>query len=200
MKMTDVAQPRRWRVANPVAGAAEVTIAGWEFNTHEGVSDKVPDDAPHPVALLQHANGLCAATWAPVAWALAEQFHVFAIDARGHGDSSHLTVPDDYHWDYFVSDLVHVAEQVLAETGQHSIALGVGSSFGGIITAGAQASHGGLFERIVMLDPPIHPTADLVDALNLSTAPEPGEQREQLVAQSRRRRPLSARGAGAAIS
>ena len=131
---------------------------------------------------------MCAATWGLVARALTRDYRVVAIDARGHGDSAHLSVPEDYSWEYFVSDLSQVARQLLAETGESSVALGLGSSFGGIVTAGTEAAHSGLYQRVVMLDPPIHPTADLVEALGLTMVAEPGSRREQLVAQTLRRR------------
>ena len=38
-----------------------------------------------PLALLHHANGFCAAVWAPVATALTRHYRVIAMDARGHG-------------------------------------------------------------------------------------------------------------------
>jgi pimeloyl-ACP methyl ester carboxylesterase len=177
--LVDLAQPRRWTVPNTSPCGGELVIAGWEFG-----------DDSKPTAMLHHANGMCAATWALVAAKLAENYHVFAVDARGHGDSSRLTVPDDYHWDCFVNDLVQVSHQVLAETGQDSIRLGVGSSFGGIVTAGAQAAHGQLFDQIVMLDPPVHPTEEIVAALGLGLVPEASGQREQLVNQTLRRRAI----------
>ena len=179
INLADLAQPRRWSIPNTSPCGGELVIAGWEFG-----------DASKPIAMLHHANGMCAATWALVAGKLAENYHVFAVDARGHGDSSRLSVPDDYHWDYFVSDLVQVIQQVLSETGQDSIRLGVGSSFGGIVTAGAQASHGRLYDQIVMLDPPVHPTADIVEALGVGIVPEASGQREQLVNQTLRRRAI----------
>ncbi len=176
MELTSYATPRRWQVDNPSPSGATIEIAGWDFGG-EG-----------PLALLHHANGMCAATWGLVARALTRDYRVVAIDARGHGDSAHLSVPEDYSWEYFVSDLSQVARQLLAETGESSVALGLGSSFGGIVTAGSEAAHSGLYQRVVMLDPPIHPTADLVEALGLTMVAEPGSRREQLVAQTLRRR------------
>lgn len=169
------AAQRRWRVANPSPRGGEIEIAGWDFG------------GDGPVALLHHANGMCAATWALVARELSGSMRVIAIDARGHGDSAHLQVPQDYDWDYFVSDLAGVAVQVLEETGEPAITLGLGSSFGGIITAGAEATHPGLFRRLLMLDPPIHPTAELAATLGYP-APEGNPQRSGLVEQTLRRR------------
>lgn len=151
-------------------------IRGWDFG------------GDGPIALLHHANGMCAATWAPVAVGLQSNFRVVAIDARGHGDSEHLSVPQDYDWRFLVSDLYGVAEQLLDESGQSVISLGIGSSFGGIITAGTEAARPGLFERLMLLDPPIHPTQDLIDALGLEQEAQPPSRRDQLVTQTLRRR------------
>jgi pimeloyl-ACP methyl ester carboxylesterase len=171
-----LAAPRRWRVTNPSPRGGDIEIAGWDFG------------GDGPVALLHHANGLCAATWALVARELCRSFRVIAVDARGHGDSAHLTVPEDYDWNFFVSDLASVAAQVLEETGERAIALGLGSSFGGIITAAAEAQHPGLFQRLLMLDPPIHPTPELAEALGYPIPSEGRPGGQGLVEQTLRRR------------
>jgi pimeloyl-ACP methyl ester carboxylesterase len=138
-----------------------------------------------PLALLHHANGMCAATWTLVAEALAADYRVVAIDARGHGDSSAPPAPAGYPMHAFVDDLAAVARALLAESGQARIAYGVGNSFGGIVTAAAEATHPGLFERIAMLDPPIHPD----DALRVHLDPSGGivDPRPLIAAQARRR-------------
>lgn len=41
----------------------------------------------NPPALLLHATGLCAAAWQPIARRLAPDYHVIALDQRGHGDT-----------------------------------------------------------------------------------------------------------------
>ena len=176
INLRHIASPRRWRVANPSPRRGEIEIAGWDFGG-EG-----------PLALLHHANGMCAATWALVAKSLTDRFRVVAVDARGHGDSEHLRVPQDYDWRFFVSDLAAVAAELLKETGQPRVGLGLGSSFGGIITAGAEAAHNGLFERILMLDPPIHPTPELAASLGYALPPESSSGRAQLVEQTLKRR------------
>src|SRR5271169_1732321 len=79
-----------------------------------------------PLALLHHANGFCKGVWAQVAEALRERWHVIALDARGHGDSSKPNDPDAYAWDYFAEDLVAVAERLVTEAGGRPIALGIG--------------------------------------------------------------------------
>jgi pimeloyl-ACP methyl ester carboxylesterase len=138
-----------------------------------------------PIALLHHANGLCAATWTLVAETLAADYRVVAIDARGHGDSAAPAAPGGYPMPAFVADLAAVARALLAETGRPRIAYGIGNSFGGIVTAAAEALHPGLFERIAMLDPPIHPD----DELRARLDPSGGivDPRPLIAAQARRR-------------
>lgn len=190
MNLRAIAQPMTWTV--PAATGA-VRIAGWDFGG-EG-----------PPALLHHANGMCGALWAPVAAQLARRFRVFAIDARGHGDSRIDATPTDPHWTQFIDDLAEVARQVAHATGTERIALGVGSSFGGIITAAAEATtaadaamggetpatgepaDGSLFERIVLLDPPIHPSAQLLADLEIDV-PISANRRVDIVEQTLRRR------------
>lgn len=143
--------------------------------------------AGKPVALLHHANGFCAGTWALVAEKLTDQFHVFAVDARGHGNSQGGEVPRDFDWNYFVADLVTVAEALIKSCKVEQIDYGIGSSFGGIITAAAEASKPGLFRRIALLDPPIHPTESLVQEFGLEI--EAGNPvKSTLVAQTLKRR------------
>jgi pimeloyl-ACP methyl ester carboxylesterase len=165
---------RRWQIDDPFGRESDdpkhdhtIEIAGLDWG------------GDGPIALLHHANGFCAAIWGLVAEQLRSRYRVIAIDARGHGDSESRPVPAGYRWQYMVSDLAQVAHKLLQETGQPAIALGVGSSLGGIISAGAEAENPGLFERIVMLDPPIHPQEATLRELNieLPSAPrkEPGE-------------------------
>ena len=174
--MEQVAQPRRWMVPNASPRGGEIEIAGWDFGG-EG-----------PLILMSHANGLCAAPWTLVARELSPQYRVIAVDSRGHGDSAHLQVPDDYEWIRFAQDLIHVARQMLSEIGADRVHLGLGSSFGGIVTAMAEAAEPGLFARIMMLDPPIHPREELLEELGLDLTPEGGDRRTELVAQTLRRR------------
>jgi pimeloyl-ACP methyl ester carboxylesterase len=135
-----------------------------------------------PLALLHHANGFCKGVWGLVADALHREWHVIAIDARGHGDSSKPEGPDAYRWDHFVEDVRGVAEQLSAECGGRPIALGIGNSFGGTSLLGAAAQRDELFERLLLVDPVIPPPPD----------PQAGHERHahfrRLVDGARRRR------------
>lgn len=162
-------QPRQRRFITE----RSIEIAAWEWG------------GDGPIALLHHANGMCGATWTLVAEQLTRDYRVVAIDARGNGDSSAPAAPAGYPMHAFVDDLVAVAQALLAESGHAHIEYGIGSSFGGIITAAAQAQQPGLFERIAMLDPPIHPDAALRAQLDPSGAIV--DPRPHIAAQARKR-------------
>ncbi len=106
MKITEVAQPKVWRVLDAADPRRINNISGWDFG------------GSGPLALLHHANGMCGAMWAEVAQQLSARYRVFAMDARGHGDSGKLTVPDDYDWRYFAHDVAAVATQLCSEFDQ----------------------------------------------------------------------------------
>ena len=161
--------PRQRRFAT----TDDIEIAAWDWG------------GDGPIALLHHANGMCGATWTLVAERLASRYRVVAVDARGHGDSSSPPAPEGYPMHAFVDDLVAVAAALLAETGQSRIAYGIGSSFGGIVTAMAEARRPALFERIAMLDPPIHPDAALSAQLDASGGIL--DPRPSIAAQARKR-------------
>jgi pimeloyl-ACP methyl ester carboxylesterase len=135
-----------------------------------------------PVALLHHANGFCKGVWGLVAMGLRADYHVVAMDARGHGDSSRPEGPDAYAWERFAEDVVGVAERLAGEEAGGRIALGLGSSFGGTALLGAAARRPGLFERLVLADPVIPAPA------HLPLPPERAAAIARLVEGARRRR------------
>ena len=179
MNLNNLADQVFWQIDNPSPGSDTIRIAGWAFR---GCS---PDK---PIMLMHHANGICGACWAEVAQAFASEFSIYAIDARGHGDSQRLRVPDDYDWSYFVSDLSGVARSILQTSNQNRIAVGVGSSFGGIVTAAAAAQDPGLFQRVFMFDPPVHSTPDVLERLGVDVDLPNTDDRAGLVARTLRRR------------
>ena len=125
----------------------------------------------HPLALLHHANGFCAALWAEVAGPLSERYRVVAMDARGHGDSSKPPPPEAYAWTLFADDLASVARALVAEHPHERGAFAIGHSFGGTSTLVAASRHPGLFERIALVDPVIMPPTDSAAELPRATRP-----------------------------
>ena len=65
-----------------------------------------------PPAVLLHATGFLARLWEPIATELSTRFHVYACDARGHGDSdkpvlSKVEGPaEGYGWEGLAADLM----------------------------------------------------------------------------------------------
>lgn len=135
-RILDDAKPRRLRL--PERGI-EIGLLEWE--------------GAGPTLLLHHANGFCKGTLGLVADALRNDHHVVAMDARGHGDSSHPEGPLVATWNDFADDVAGVARALAAERGEERLAFGVGHSFGGTVTLGASARQPGLFERLVLIDP-----------------------------------------------
>jgi pimeloyl-ACP methyl ester carboxylesterase/catechol 2,3-dioxygenase-like lactoylglutathione lyase family enzyme len=103
-----------------------------------------------PPAVLHHATGFHAWVWQPIAERLSTRYRVFALDARGHGDSD--KPPAGYRWETFIADLVAFVEAL--GLGR---ALGVGHSLGGTTTAGAAAERPDLFRAVALLDPILIP-------------------------------------------
>jgi pimeloyl-ACP methyl ester carboxylesterase len=92
----------------------------------DGVTVAVHDlGGDGPPLIICHATGFCAGAYIPVAEHIAAHRHVWAIDFRGHGDS---TTPDNerYDWDGAAEDL----EVVLTELTDEPIDA-VGHSMGG---------------------------------------------------------------------
>jgi pimeloyl-ACP methyl ester carboxylesterase len=115
--------------------------------------------AGEPV-LLHHANGFCKGVWGLVAERLAPRFRVFAMDARGHGDSSRPEAPGSYAWHRFAEDAAAVAAFVAAECRVTRLPVAVGSSFGGTSLLGAAKQRPDLFGRLVLVDPVVPPRVE----------------------------------------
>jgi len=137
-----------------------------------------------PLALLHHANGFCAATWAPVAERLRSRFRVMAMDARGHGRSTKLADDAAYAWPSFGGDAAAVARSLAEEHPDGRIALGLGHSFGGTALMMAAADHPDLFGRLVLVDPILPPPAAIEKALD----PRRPARGRSLADRARRRR------------
>lgn len=58
-----------------------------------------------PPAVLLHATGFLARLWEPIATELSARFHVYACDARGHGDSDKPAPTGGYGWEGLAADL-----------------------------------------------------------------------------------------------
>lgn len=149
----------RWR-APGASDAVELAVLDWGPGEGERQG----------LALLHHANGFCAAVYAPVAVGLrARGFHVVAVDARGHGDSTPVAPggdPDPYAWNTLADDLLGAMPTLFARTGHQRVSLGLGHSFGGALLLRAAVRRPEAIERLLLCDPVILPPR----------AGEPGER------------------------
>lgn len=122
--------------------------------TSTGVSVAVHDlgGTGEPL-LLAHATGLCGRAYEPLAAALAPRFHVYALDFRGHGDS---TAPEsgDYSWQGMADDLLAVADALDLER-----VVGVGHSMGGASLLRAELQRPGLLRCAYLYEPIIPPAS-----------------------------------------
>ncbi len=129
------------------AGFAEhrVTLAsGTELNYAEG-----PDNGP--AVLLLHAQASTWESYARALPALSEEFHVYAIDVAGHGDSS--STPGRYDVHAIGQDVVGFLTNVVGVPVILS-----GHSSGGLIAAWVAADAPDLVSGVVFEDPPFFST------------------------------------------
>lgn len=136
------------RDADAVADAGfvekQVTINGSKVNYAEG-----PDNGP--ALLLIHGQSVDWRSWSKNLPALAERYHVFAVDCYGHGGSAH--VPEKYTAVALAADLRTFLDQVVGEP-----ATVAGHSSGGLIAAGIAAEAPELVRGLVLEDPPFFST------------------------------------------
>ncbi len=105
-----------------------------------------------PPILLCHATGFCGRAYEPLAAVLAPEFHVWAIDFPGHGDSD--PPPDgDFDWYRMVRHVLAAAEAISSDP----LACVVGHSMGGAVALQAAADHAGLAHAAYLYEPILVP-------------------------------------------
>jgi pimeloyl-ACP methyl ester carboxylesterase len=100
--------------------------------------------------LLCHATGFLGRAYAPLAAELEPSFHVWALDFRGHGDST-APADDRFDWSVFTDDLLSVIDALGTEP-IHAFGHSLG---GGVLMLAEQRRRGSLrsaflFEPIVI--------------------------------------------------
>ncbi|MBM4195266.1 MAG: alpha/beta hydrolase [Gemmatimonadetes bacterium] len=117
-----------------------VNARGLNFHVVERGAPSAP-----PLVFLHGITGH-ARTWDDEAQALAERFHVVAIDQRGHGDSDRAA-DGDYGNPAMVEDLAAIVDAL----GFRQFDL-VGLSMGGRVSIGYTGGHPGRVKRLVIVD------------------------------------------------
>ncbi|MBL8777052.1 MAG: alpha/beta hydrolase [Acidimicrobiales bacterium] len=111
-----------------------------------------------PPLLLTHATGFCGPVWRPVAERLADHFHCWAPDLRGHGRAE---TPEglDYRWRGFADDVLAIVEHLRSEEGGigDGPLLAAGHSKGGAALLLAEQRRPGTFAGLYCFEPVVFP-------------------------------------------
>lgn len=128
-----------------------------------------------PALLIAHATGFCGRTYDPLAAALSARLHVWALDFRGHGDS---TAPSTgrFEWDAMAEDLT-AAIDAIGRAPVHAF----GHSMGGATLLLAEAARPGLLASAFLYEPIVLPPG-------IAPSSVPGSASENSLAGSARRR------------
>ncbi|MEX2627390.1 MAG: alpha/beta hydrolase [Ilumatobacteraceae bacterium] len=126
-----------------------------------------------PPLLFSHATGFHGRCYEPVAAALTDRFHSYALDYRGHGATER---PPDWQvdWGGYGDDAVAAARRVAPEGGL----VGFGHSMGGAGLLLAAHRDPGRFDLVIAFEPIVFPPS----------GPEPPDHGSPLVVGARRRR------------
>lgn len=107
------------------------------------------DESAPPLLLLHGITG-SVRSWGWFVPQLAEQYHVLALDFRGHGGSART--PDAYQPADYLSDAIATLEQLVSQP-----AIVIGHSLGGVTTASLAQRRPDLARAAVLEDPPLGP-------------------------------------------
>lgn len=124
---------------------------GVEIAVHDLGGDGLP-------LLFAHATGFHGQVWGPVAAHLRDLAHCFALDERGHGDS---TAPTDgcFDWGGFADDVLAAVAALGLTT-----PVGVGHSAGGAALLLAEIARPGTFRSLYCFEPIVMPFDPPLDA------------------------------------
>ncbi len=111
----------------------------------DGTSIALEEGGTGPSLLLVHGAGSFRKAWARVTPLLQSRFYTYAMDRRGHGDSTDTTA---YSLEREADDVVQVAGQLPEPV------FVLGHSFGGIVTLEA-LKRSNRFKRAVLYEPPM---------------------------------------------
>ena len=121
----------------------------------DGVSVALHDlGGDGPPLLLCHPTGFLAMTWAPLAAELTAVAHCWALDFRGHGDSTAPTSLD-FGWSGMADDVLAVVDDL----GLAGVAA-AGHSMGGTALLMAEMRRPGTFARLWLYEPVVVPRGE----------------------------------------
>ena len=113
-----------------------------------------------PPMLCLHGGAVHAHWFDFVAGGFTAEYHVRALDQRGHGDSGRAE-PPDYRYQSYASDLAQVIEKL----DLRDLVL-VGHSMGGLVSLVYAATYPGRVRKLVIVDSTLRATPERVTALH----------------------------------
>ncbi len=132
-----------------------------------------------PALIFCHATGFHGLVWCQVAAQLADSFHCYSMDFRGHGDSPRQP-GQSLHWDELAEDLVNVVQEISAEP-----ILAVGHSMGGACIALGELARPGTFKAAWLFEPILFPNPEDADEPTESNALADGARKRRELFESR---------------
>ena len=113
-----------------------------------------------PPMLCLHGGAVTAHWFDFVAGGFTGDYHVRALDQRGHGDSGRAA-PPSYRYDEYASD----AEEVMKKLGMNDVVL-IGHSMGGLVSLMHEAMFPGRVKALIVVDSTLRSTPDRVSNLH----------------------------------
>ena len=113
-----------------------------------------------PPMLCLHGGAVTAHWFDFVAGGFTADYHVRALDQRGHGDSARAD-PPDYRYQSYASDLAQVVEKL----DLRDFVL-VGHSMGGLVSLVYAATYPGRVAKMVVIDSTLRATQERVSSLH----------------------------------
>jgi pimeloyl-ACP methyl ester carboxylesterase len=114
----------------------------------------------NPPMLFLHGGAVNAHWFDFVATGCTADYHVIALDQRGHGDSS-WAEPPDYRYGRYAADIAEVLEKL----DLHDLIL-VGHSMGGLVSLVYAANYPGRVKQLVIVDSTLRATPERVAVLH----------------------------------
>jgi len=105
-------------------------------------------DPAKPTMVFLHATGFHARCWDQLVGHLVADYHIIAVDQRGHGRSGKPASLSD--WSLQARDII----RLIRDLDLHDI-IGIGHSMGGHVLVQAAAALAERFDRLVLIDPTI---------------------------------------------